>query len=117
MTPHRRQFLSGIADNLLRKILVGRKHVQQVPQWYGETVGFWDGNTLVAWTANVQGWTVSNFMFEYSNSLEIVETFTPSPDGKTITVDATFYDPEAFTRPLHTVTPWERQAPPEDPDT
>ena len=107
MNPYQVQFLSGIADNFLRRILIGRKHVQKVPQWYGETVGFWNGNTLVAWTANVQAWTLSHSMFEYSNSLQIVEVFKPSADGKTITVEATFYDPEAFTRPLHTVTPWE----------
>ena len=58
MTPNQVQFLSGIADNFLRQVLVGQKHVQKVPQWYGETVGFWDGDTLVAWTANVQGWTL-----------------------------------------------------------
>jgi hypothetical protein len=86
--------------------------VQKVPQWYGETVGFWNGNTLVSWTANVQGWTLSHSMFEFSNKMETIEVFTPSADGKTITVDATFYDPEAFTRPLHTVTPWERTRPP-----
>jgi hypothetical protein len=116
-TPHQVQFLSGIADNFLRKVLVGRSHVQKVPQWYGETVGFWNGNTLVAWTANVQGWTISHSMFEFSSSLEIVEVFRPGADGKTITVEATFYDPEAFTRPLHTVTPWEQQAPPNDAET
>jgi hypothetical protein len=116
MTPHQVQFLSGIADNLLRKILIGRKHVQQVPQWYGETIGFWNGNTLVAWTANVQGWTLSHSMFEHSSQLEIVEVFRPGADGKTITVEATFYDPEAFTRPFHTVTPWELAAPPDDPE-
>ena len=108
MTPHQVQFVSGIADNFLRKVLIGRKHVQQVPQWYGETVGFWNGNTLVAWTANVQGWTLSHSMFEFSNKMETIEVFRPSADGKTITVETTFYDPEAFTRPLHTVTPWER---------
>jgi hypothetical protein len=91
MTPHQIQFLSGIADNLMRRVLVGRKHVQEVPQWYGETVGFWNGNKLVAWTANVQGWTLSHSMFEYSSQMEVVETFTPSADGKVITVDATFY--------------------------
>ena len=107
-TPHQVQFLTGIADNLLRRVLVGRAHVQQVPQWYGETVGFWNGNTLVAWTANVQGWTLSHSMFEFSNSLEVVEVFTPSADGQALTVDATFYDPEAFVRPLRIVTPWER---------
>jgi hypothetical protein len=116
MTPNQVQFLSGIADNLLRKIHIGQKHVQQVPQWYGETVGFWNGNTLVAWTANVQGWTLSHSMFEFSSALEIVEVFRPSADGKTITVEATFYDPEAFTRPLHTVTPWELESGPADPN-
>lgn len=116
MTPHQVQFLSGIADNLLRKVLVGRSHVQLVPQWYGETVGFWNGNTLVSWTANVQGWTLSHSMFEYSSSMEVIEVFTPSADGKVITVDATFYDPEAFARPLHTVTPWEFATGPDDPD-
>ena len=76
------QFLSGIADNFLRKVLIGRKHVQQVPQWFGETVGFWNGDTLVTWTANVQGWTVSHSMFEFSSALEIIEVFRPSADGQ-----------------------------------
>ena len=117
MTPYQVQLLSGIADNLMRRVLIGRTHVQKVPQWYGETVGFWNGNTLVSWTSNVQGWTLSHSMFEFSNKMETIEVFRPSADGKTITVDATFYDPEAFTRPLHTVTPWERVAPPDDQQT
>jgi hypothetical protein len=116
MTPQQIQFLSGIADNLLRRILIGKTHVMKVPQWYGETVGFWNGNTLVAWTANVQGWTLSHSMFEYSSDLETIETFTPSADGKTITVDTTFYDPQAFVRPLHTVTPWQLRSGLDDPD-
>jgi hypothetical protein len=90
--------------------------VQQVPQWFGETIGFWTGNTLVAWTANVQGWTLSHSMFEYSSSLEVIEVFRPSADGKLITVEATFYDPEAFRQPLHTVTPWQRTEGPDDPE-
>ena len=116
MTPDQVQFLSGIADNFLRRVLIGRTHVLQVPQWYGETVGFWNGNTLVAWTANVQGWTLSHSMFEFSSQMETIEVFTPSADGKTITVDTTFYDPEAFTRPLHTVTPWQLRTGLGDPD-
>jgi hypothetical protein len=114
MTPYQLQQLSGTGDNFLRKILIGQTHSQQVPQWFGETVGFWDGTTLVAWTANVQGWTISHSMFEYSSQLEVVETFTPSADGRTITVAATFYDPAAFVRPLHIVTPWQRRAGPAD---
>ncbi len=115
MTPHQVQFLSGIADNFLRRVLIGRNHVQRVPQWYGETVGFWNGNTLVAWTANVQGWTLTHSMFEYSSKMETIEVFTPGADGKVITVDTTFYDPEAFIRPLRTVTPWEFRTGLDDP--
>ncbi len=111
MNPNQVQFLTGIADNLLRRVLIGRQHVQKVPQWFGETVGFWNGNTLVAWTKNVQGWTLSHSMFEFSNQMQVIETFTPSADGRTITVEATFYDPEAFVRPVRTVTPWQRTLP------
>jgi hypothetical protein len=47
------QFVSGIADNFLRRVLIGRKHVQKVPQWFGETVGFWNGNMFVVYIVNV----------------------------------------------------------------
>jgi len=118
-TPAQIQFLSGVADNFLRRVLVGRNHVQQVPQWWGETVGFWRGDTLITWTANVQGWTLSHSMFEYSNSLETVEVFTPrrNADGTFagLTVDTTFYDPEAFVAPLHAVQQWNRVAALENP--
>src|SRR5215813_1882830 len=89
VTPAQVQLLSGTAANFLRQILIGRSHVQQVPQWYGEAVGFWNGTTLVAWTANVQGWTLSHSMFEFSNKMETIEVFRPSGDGKTITVETT----------------------------
>ena len=105
MTPWKVQFLSGIAANFLRQVLIGKEHVQKVPQWYGETVGFWDGTTLVTWTANVQAWTLSHSMFEFSGKMETVETFKPVYDasGKFVGLDheAVFYDPEAFVQPLH----------------
>jgi hypothetical protein len=103
ITPTRVEFLSGIADNFVREVLIGRQHVQKVPQWYGETVGFWDGETLVMWTANVQGWT-QHTMFEYSSKLESVETVKPlyGEDHKLLALqhEAVWYDPEAFVQPL-----------------
>jgi hypothetical protein len=115
VTPHQVQLTAGVADNFVRKILIDQEHVQLVPQWYGESVGFWDGDILVVHTANVQGWTLSHSMFEYSNSLEVIEVFTPSENGGLI-VEATFYDPEAFVRPLHVVTPWRRSGNIDDPE-
>ena len=117
VTPYQVQFLSGASHNYLRRILIGREHVQQVPQWFGETIGFWNGDTLVAWTANALGWAMSHSMFEYSNSLEIVEVLRPDPGGNGLVVEATFYDPEAFTRPLQTVTPWNWRTGLDDPET
>jgi hypothetical protein len=108
VTPDRVQFLAGVADNFLRQVHINQEHNQELPLWYGETVGFWNRDTLVTWTANVQGWTLSHSMFEFSNSLEVVEVFRPNPDGEGLLVEATFYDPEAFSQPLHTATPWNR---------
>jgi hypothetical protein len=101
--------------------MVGKtEHVQQVPQWYGETIGFWDGTTLVTWTARIQGWTLTHSMFETSNSLETIETFKPALDaeGKFIGLDheTTFYDPEAFVQPLRASFRFARRATPDDPN-
>lgn len=120
MSPWNVQFLSGIAANFLRQVLIGKEHVQKVPQWYGETVGFWDGTTLVTWTANVQAWTLSHSMFEFSGQIETVETYKPVYDasGKFVGLDheAVFYDPEAFVQPLHATYRFVRQATQDDPN-
>ena len=120
MTPWNVQFLSGIADNFLRQVMVGKTaHVQKAPQWYGETIGFWDGTTLVTWTANIQAWQLSHSMFETSPQLETVETFKPALDasGKFIGLDheTIFYDPEAFVTPLRASFRFVRAATPDDP--
>jgi len=116
VTPHQVQFLAGVADNFIRKVLIGQKHSALLPQWYGETVGFWDGETLIAWTANVQGWTMSHSMLEFSNSLEVIEIIKRASDGKGLVSEAVFYDPEAFVKPLHIVTPWSRTTGINDPE-
>jgi len=117
MTPNKVQFLGGVADNFLRQVLIGRQHVQKVPQWYGETVGFWDGDTLVAWTANIQPWT-QHTMFESSPQMETVEVFKPAKDasGKFIGIDheAIWYDPGALTVPVRLTERFLRIAMPDD---
>lgn len=120
MTTWQVQMISGIADNFLRQVMIGKQHVQKVPQWWGETVGFWDGTTLVTWTANIQGWTLTHSMFETSDKLETVETFKPAYDaaGKFIGLDheAIFYDPEAFVAPVRASYRFVRAATTDDPN-
>ena len=116
VTPWMVQTVSGIADNFLRQVMIGKKeHVLDVPQWYGETIGFWDDDTLVTWTANVQGWQLHS-MFEYSNQMEIVETWKPRyENGEFVGLnhEAVFYDPEAFVEPVHATYEFQRIATPE----
>jgi hypothetical protein len=120
MTTWQVQFLSGIADNFLRQVMIGKAHVQKSPQWYGETIGFWDGTTLVTWTANVQAWTLTHSMFDTSDKMETVETFKPvyAPDGKFYGLDheTIFYDPEAFVTPVRAAFRFQRVATTDDPE-
>ena len=99
VTPHQVQLLSGTALNILRQILIGQKHVSLISQWYGETIGFWDEETLVAWTDNVQGWSMSHSFPEFSNELEAIEIFTRDEELN-IHLEITLYDPVAFVAPM-----------------
>ena len=108
LAPEQAQFLSGNSHNFLRRVLIGRKHVQQVPQWYGRRSA--SGTATPWWPGRpVQGWTISHSMFEFSSSMEIIEVIDQTRTGGGLLVEATFYDPVAFTRPLHTATPWIRR--------
>ena len=116
VTPWMVQTVSGIADNFLRQVMIDKKsHVLSNPQFYGETIGFWDGDTLVTWTANVQGWILHS-LFEYSSKMEVVETWKPRMEnGKFVGLEneAVFYDPEAFVAPVHAITQFQRNATPQ----
>ena len=121
MTTWQMQTVSGIADNFLRQVMINQEsHVQKVLQWYGETIGFWDGETLVTWTAGIQGWTLTHSMFETSDKLETVETWKPAKDaaGNFVGLDheAIFYDPDAFVQPLRASYRFQRAALGTDPN-
>src|SRR5690606_41342843 len=110
------QILAGVARNFIVSIHVGREFKKDgssvpylrdaVPRWYGETIGFWDEDTLITWTSNVQGW-MAHGAFEHSNQMQSVEIYTPlhDDDGKFIGLnhEAILYDPEALVEPVRIV--------------
>ncbi len=115
VTPSLVQILAGVADNFITNIHIGREfntsgiipHLgPEVPRWYGETVGFWDHDTLITWTSNIQGWYVHG-AFEYSNKMQTIEIYTPTHDatGKFtgLNHEAIFYDPDALVQPIRIV--------------
>src|SRR5690606_29080202 len=75
-------------------------------RWYGETIGFWDGDVLITWTSNIQAWKTHG-AFEFSGRMQSIEIYTPNraPDGAFVGLnhEAVFYDAEALVEPIRIV--------------
>jgi hypothetical protein len=121
VTPELVQILTG--SSLVTNIYVGEEFDlsgavprlgTDVPRWYGETIGFWDGDVLVTWTSNIQPWT-GHGAFESSGQRQTVEIYTPrrgATDRITqFTHEAVFYDPEALVEPIRIVRTLHKIAP------
>jgi hypothetical protein len=65
------------------------------PNWSGESLGSWDGDTLVVET---EGFTDENHMMQQGvftgDQLKITERISMINDGNTLKIDYTFVDPE-----------------------
>jgi hypothetical protein len=115
VTPAVVQFLAGDADNFITNVNIGRRFETDgavpklgadVPRWYGETIGFWDGDVLITWTSNIQGWKVHG-NFEFSSRMQSIEIYTPNRDADGnlagLNHEGIFYDPEALVEPIRIV--------------
>ena len=70
------------------------------PSLLGFSAGRWDGETLVV-TTNRLSWPYFDQLgIPQSEQSEIVERFTPMPDGSRLDYDLTVTDPENFTKPV-----------------
>jgi len=80
--------------------LDGRPHIpDNVRLWQGDSVGHWEGDTLVVDTTNLNGKTWLNEVGEIvSHAEHIVERFTPI-DADNITYRATITDPVVYRAP------------------
>src|SRR5207253_8407981 len=71
----------------------GRPHIpQRIRQWQGDSVGHWDGNTLVVDTTN---FTARSAFRGSGEKLHLVERFTRSADNA-ITYQFTAEDPTTW---------------------
>lgn len=115
VTPKLVSITAGVARNFVTNIHIGREFKmegavprlgQDVPRWYGETIGFWDGDTLITWTSNIQGWKVHSAP-EFSNKMQTIEIYSPNKDkdGKFLGLnhESVFYDPESLVEPVRIV--------------
>ncbi|HTB65307.1 MAG TPA: hypothetical protein VK727_03715 [Steroidobacteraceae bacterium] len=108
------------AETLVTQIHIGREFNDTgavprlgppIARWFGETIGFWDGEALVSWTSNIEGW-MSHGGAEYSHRLQTIEIYTPRKDGSGKLIglkhEAILYDEEALVDPVRIVEIWNK---------
>jgi len=104
VTPHQTWHL-GQARNEVRRIYTdGRGHVPE--DWayeteHGDSIGFWDGDTLYTHTMYTNGGWLGRVQPYFSTRLEGTEVWR-KVDEETIQADVWVYDPEALEEPWYT---------------
>ena len=98
------------ADHQVRHVYLTGKHSARItPTDYGESIGHYEGDTLVVDTVGIDAKTfVDNFETPHTEKLHTVERFHISPDGKTLEVNLHVEDPGAFTTPWDAVQRYRR---------
>ena len=94
--------LTATADHMTRHIYLNVPHLKNPkPSWFGESVGHYEGDTLVVDTIGVTTKAyLDNYRTPHSEKLHVVERFRMIEDGKTLEVKVHIEDPGAFTSPL-----------------
>ena len=105
--PHQ-SYLINDFDSSIRRVYIGQEHknLYGTHSWYGDTVGFWDGDRLVTHTVDLLPADFTRWAPMTSNQFESVEVWELKayPDGiERLEVQVTFYDSHAFLKPVHAV--------------
>jgi hypothetical protein len=96
-----------------RRIYIGQEHINLTGthSWYGDTIGFWDGDRLITHTIELYPADFTRWAPMTSNQFESVEIWELKqyPGGiERLEVQVTFYDKYAFTKPVHAVYAFRR---------
>jgi hypothetical protein len=98
-------------DQQVRHVRLNVPHLPNVkPTWYGDSVGHYEGDTLVVDTIGMNDRTfVDNYRTPHTTQLHVVERFRLSADGKTLQAAISVDDPGAFNTPWSAVQRWRRR--------
>ena len=99
-------------DHHVRRVRMNAAHDPNAkPSWFGDSVGHYEGDTLVVDTVNFamhQYHFVDNFRTPHSEQLHVVERWRTIDDGKRLEVEVTVEDPKAFTTPWKGTRIWQK---------
>jgi hypothetical protein len=95
-------------DSSIRRVYIGQEHKNVIGThtWYGDIIGFWDGDKLVTHTVDLLPVDFTRWAPMTSNQFESVEVWELKtyPDGiERLEVQVTFYDSYAFLKPVNAV--------------
>ena len=103
VTPGQTYLFSETTNNMRRIYTDGRNHPppeDAYPLYYGDSIGFWSGHTLVIHTSQVAAGIFHRNDPQYSEQLETVEVWRKA-DPETVTADVWVYDPETLLEPWY----------------
>ena len=100
-------------DHQVRRIALGRPHAANAkPSWYGDSVGHYEGDTLVVETIGQNGKSVIDyFSTPHTPAMRVVERYRLINDGKTLQIRFTVEDPNSFNMPWSAITEYQRAGP------
>jgi hypothetical protein len=88
-------------DQQVRRVYLDVPHsANPKPSWYGESVGYYEGDTLVVDTIGLNDKTfVDNYRTPHTTKLHVVERWKMVNDGKMLEVNFRVEDPDTFNEP------------------
>jgi hypothetical protein len=97
-------------DHQVRHVYLGVPHAANVqPSWFGESVGHYEGDTLVVDTIGLSPKTfVDNYQTPHTEQLHVVERYRIVNGGKTLEAKVHVEDPGTFTTPWDAIQRYRR---------
>jgi hypothetical protein len=105
LRPERAWLIMEEGNEVRRVYMDGRDHLpadEAQPQPHGDSIGFWDGDTLVVHTKDLRAGQYQKNQPDYSDQITSVERIR-KVDANTIEDDITVYDPPALAKPWRVV--------------
>ncbi len=97
-------------DHEVRHVYMNVPHTANVkPSWYGESVGHYEGDTLIVDTIGLSDKTfIDHFRTPHTTALHVIERLRMIDDGKTLEVVIRVEDPGTFTSPWSAIQRYRR---------
>jgi hypothetical protein len=99
-----------VRDSLTRQVYLDQPHTpNRKSSWFGESVGHYEGDTLVVDTIGQNNKTyIDNYRTPHSEKLHVTERFHLTNGSKNLQAELMVEDPGAYKQPLKLVQNWRR---------